>query len=66
MKVRWTRDHLRLRITPSELEMILQGKPVTERFQFSGGPGWEAAVVPAERATEARMGPGRTASLLVE
>ena len=52
MKVRWTRDHLRLRITPSELEMILQGKPVTERFQLSGGPGWETAVVPTERATE--------------
>jgi len=52
MKVRWTRDHLRLRITPSELEMILEGKPVTERFQLSGGPGWETAVVPAERATE--------------
>jgi hypothetical protein len=39
MKVRWTRDHLRLRITPRELEMILEGKPVIERFQLSGGPG---------------------------
>ena len=52
MKVRWTRNHLRLRITPSELEMILEGKPVIERFQLSGGSGWETAVVPAERATE--------------
>ena len=52
MKIRWTRDHLRLRITPSELEMILEGKAVIECFQLSGGPGWETAIVPVEHETE--------------
>ncbi|MGA8657232.1 MAG: hypothetical protein WB586_13885 [Chthoniobacterales bacterium] len=52
MKVRWTHDNLRLRITPSELQSILDGKPVTERFQLSGEPGWKIAIVPAGSATE--------------
>jgi uncharacterized protein DUF7009 len=52
MKVRWSQDSLRLRITPSELQIILDGNPVTERFRLSGGSGWEAAIVPVENATE--------------
>lgn len=52
MKVRWTKESLRLRITPSELQLILDGKPVGERFELSGGPGWEPAIVPGTDATE--------------
>jgi|ERR1700730_9125287 hypothetical protein len=52
MKVRWTKESLRLRITPSELQMILDGKPVGERLELSGGPGWEAAIVSGANATE--------------
>jgi hypothetical protein len=34
MKVKWTKDNLRLRITPGELEALEAGKPVLERLQF--------------------------------
>ena len=52
MKVRWAHDSLRLRITPSELQSILEGNPVTERFQLSGAPVWIIAIVPTKSATE--------------
>ena len=38
MKVRWNKESLRLRITPGELQMIMDGKRVDERFELSGGP----------------------------
>jgi hypothetical protein len=51
MKVRWTSDSLRLRITPGELAALERGEPVSERLAFPGGGGWDVRLDPAaERA----------------
>jgi hypothetical protein len=52
MKVRWTKDNLRLRITPGELKALEAGKPVFERFQFGKGLGWETAIIPSDTTTD--------------
>lgn len=44
MKVRWNRDSVRLRITPTEMAMILRGEQVTEELCFPGGAAWQVAV----------------------
>ena len=50
MKVRWTQDSLRLRITPSELAALERGEPVTERLAFPGGR-WAVRLDPAAPET---------------
>src|SRR5918994_1823200 len=51
MKVRWTGDSLRLRITPGELAALERGEPVSEGLAFPGGGGWAVRLDPAaERA----------------
>ena len=58
MKVRWKHDSLRLRITPSELEDLLRGKQISERFDLSDGPVWEVAIHPNAEETNLRnVGP---------
>jgi hypothetical protein len=58
VKVRWKHDSLRLRITPSELENLLGGKQVSERFDLSDGPAWEIAICPnAEQTSLRNFGP---------
>lgn len=37
MKVRWTKQSIRLRITPSELERLRQNRSVTENLYLPGG-----------------------------
>ena len=54
MKVRWKQDSLRLRITPSELEDLLRGKQISERFELSDGPVWEIAIHPNAEETNLR------------
>jgi len=44
MKVCWKYDSLRLRITPTELEDLLGGAQISERFDLSDGPVWEVAI----------------------
>ncbi len=44
MKVRWNRDSVRLRITPSEMAMILGGEQVAEELCFPGGAAWRIVV----------------------
>ncbi len=44
MKIRWTRDSLRLRITPSELDAVSRGEPVQEGLAFPGGLFWNVTL----------------------
>lgn len=46
MKVRWTNDGLRLRITPRELAALERGDVVCEALWFAGGGGWTIALDP--------------------
>ncbi len=64
MKVRWTRNSVRLRITPTELASLANGECVCERFTLpsasSSGHGWSVTVEPirTNEATELRMEEG--------
>ncbi len=53
MKVRWTADSLRLRITPTELESLRGGTSVHEQAKFPGG--WMVSLGRAD-ATVLRSG----------
>lgn len=46
MKVRWTRESLRLRITPAELDALVAGRPSVERIELPGGS-WAVSLEPA-------------------
>ena len=56
MKVRWSRDSLRLRITPSEMDAIGRGEPVRDGIAFPGGQAWGVAILPAEGDTTLASG----------
>ena len=47
MKIRFTNESLRLRITPAELAALLRGETVTEAFAVAGG-GWVASLAPTD------------------
>src|SRR5262245_621026 len=47
MKVRWTGDSLRLRITPGELAALERGEAVSAALAFPGGGGWAVRLDPA-------------------
>ncbi len=51
MKVRWNRDSIRLRITPSEFTAITNGKAVRERIAFPGMQSWNVTLRPSESET---------------
>jgi hypothetical protein len=46
MKVRWTRESLRLRITPRELAALERGESVHEALTLPGGHRWAVALDP--------------------
>jgi len=46
MKVRWTKQSVRLRITPGELMQLQREQVVGEAFSCSGALGWQVLVVP--------------------
>ncbi len=52
MKVRWTKGSVRFRITPSELEMLLRGEPVSEHLDIGSSSGvhsgWSAILLGKE------------------
>lgn len=50
MKIRWTRNSVRLRITPLELEDLQRGQAVVETLSLPGG-NWSATVQPGTRQT---------------
>jgi hypothetical protein len=53
MKVRWTKNSLRLRITPPELDALEQGDPVREEIRFPGSAtsGWNVVIQPGSLGT---------------
>jgi hypothetical protein len=54
MKVRWKYDSLRLRITPTELKNLLDGRQIFERFDLSEEPVWEVILCPNAKETSLR------------
>lgn len=44
MKIRWNRESLRLRITPTEMAMLLRGEEFGEGLGFPGGATWRVTV----------------------
>ena len=44
MKVRWNRNSIRLRITPTEFATITHGEEISEELCFPGGAAWRVAV----------------------
>ena len=50
MKVRWTGESLRLRITPGELAALERGQPVSEGLAFPGGGAWSVRLDPTAHA----------------
>ena len=51
MKVRWTRNSIRLRITPGELNALQSGQTVTEELKLGPGGGWSITLCPASAFT---------------
>ncbi len=54
MKVRWTKNSLRLRITPTELAALERGEPVYERLRIPGTTpksGWAVRLTPVAAKT---------------
>ena len=51
MKIRWTSDSIRLRITPSELEALLQNEIVRQCIKLGTGA-WTARIVPGCACTD--------------
>ena len=51
MKIRWTSQSIRLRITPSELSSLESGKQICEQVCFPGGGIWRLLVVPNSTTT---------------
>jgi hypothetical protein len=51
LKIRWTRDSIRLRITPTEFQAITSGEPVHEGVAFPGMMFWNVTLRPSEAET---------------
>jgi hypothetical protein len=52
MKIRWTQNSVRFRISPSELDALRRGETVTEWLPFPAGAGWTAVIAPGPSVTE--------------
>ncbi len=51
MKVRWNRDSIRLRITPTEFQAIISGELVHEGIAFPGMQFWNITLRPSAAET---------------
>ena len=51
MKIRWTRNSVRFRITPQELAALERGESVMEALCLPDGAGWRAVIAPGADAT---------------
>jgi hypothetical protein len=61
LKIRWTAGGVRLRITPTELQSIIAGEPISEVMALTG---WAVWVVPTEDETSLiAHGPALTLAL---
>jgi hypothetical protein len=63
MKVRWTENSLRLRVTPSELAALQSARPVAARLEYPGGS-WQVVVRPEGEITSL-CGSGPTVCLFL-
>lgn len=54
MKVRWTKGSIRLRITPTELDSLLSGLPISETLRVPGVPIsiWSISIIPGAMETQ--------------
>jgi hypothetical protein len=50
VKIRWTKNSVRFRITPTELQKLERGEAIRESFPLSAS--WHAAIVPSSGVTE--------------
>ena len=64
MKIRWTTESVRFRITPTELEMLRRGEPVRACLPLPGG--WTAGLYPGERDTHLDASAGELRLLLCQ
>ena len=56
MKIRWTNDSIRMRITPSEMEALRRNEIVRERLSFASPEnGWSAAILPGVAETSVQI-----------
>jgi hypothetical protein len=51
MKVRWTRDSIRLRVTPTEMNAIIAGETVHEGIAFPGMQFWNVSIRSSDAET---------------
>ncbi len=51
MKVRWTPESVRLRITPSELASLVHGNKIDTALSANGANGWSVSVSPGSTVT---------------
>lgn len=51
MKIRWNKDSIRLRITPTEFEAITHGAAVHEGIAFPGMQFWNVTLRPSDAET---------------
>lgn len=56
MKIRWTEESVRFRITPTELEMLRRGEPARVRLPLPGG--WSAGIYPGQATTHLDVASG--------
>ena len=64
MKVRWTDTSVRLRITPTELGALEEGKTLRARLAFPPGGTWAIRLLPNSEITDLRFADGEAQILL--
>lgn len=62
MKIRWTKNSVRFRITPSELGALQRDETIHESFPLKAS--WNAAIAPSFGATELQFMDGELKMLL--
>lgn len=65
MKIRWTKDSVRFRITPTELAGLERGERTEEALAGTGG-GWQAVLLPDAEHTEIHFAQGKITLSLSE
>jgi hypothetical protein len=64
MKIRWSRNSLRLRITPRELQALQNDETVTEELVIPGGGSWSAEIRPRSAESTLSLDQGKLCFLL--
>ena len=66
MKIRWTRNSVRLRITPQELQALHNGAAVTETFVIPGSGSWSAEIRPRSQSSTVALKDGALCFFLAD